>query len=233
MPVWGGKRSGVRRPALNRKLGTRMEERAVRGPQTGAKHLFTKARGAKFKSSNTTLAQLRKYHHTYVGRDFNLVEEARKQFTTYGKPTVVLEWGTGNTRALSELARETRGMTRCIGYGRDSYRTWKSNRLVETIQRPHEQLPRFFKEKSVGIIFSHHGLQHLLATIGMEKFSTYVGELATKLKEGGVFVSYPIRKLTDPALERELRDRITKALRGKGTFDIKVASNTLLIRRAQ
>ena len=233
MPVWGGKRSRARRPALDRTLGSRMEERAVRGPHTGARHLFTKARGAKFKSSTTTLAQVRKYHRVYVGPNFDLVEETKRLHSQQGKPVVILEWGTGNTRALSELARETRGMTRCIGYGRDSYRTWKNNRLVETIQRPHEQLSRFFKEKSVGIIFSHHGLQHLLTQSGVEPFSQYVGKLVTKLQEGGVFVSYPVRKMRDPDLEKKLQQTITQSLRGKGTFDVRVEFNTILIRRAQ
>lgn len=233
MPIWGGKRSKVRRPTIDRKLGTRMQERAARGPHTNEKYLFTKLRGAQYKSSNATYAIVRRYHRTYVGRDFDLAEEARKQFQLKGKPIVTLEWGTGNTRALSEFARETRGMTRCIGYAQDSLRTWKRNRLVETIQRPHEQLPRFFKEKSVGIIFSHHGLQHLLTRIGVEPFSEYVGQLATRLQEGGVFVSYPIRKLIEPKLQQELLEKITKALFRKGTFEIRVEHNAIVIRRVQ
>jgi hypothetical protein len=85
----------------------------------------------------------------------------------------------------------------------------------------------------VGIIFSHHGLQHLLTKEGVEPFSQYVGKLATKLQAGGVFVSYPVRKMRDPEMEKKLQQTITHSLRGKGTFDVRVEYNTILIRRAQ
>jgi hypothetical protein len=211
-----------------------MVEQGVKSPINGEKYFYTRTRGATFRSSNTTLEQVRRYHRIYVGREFDLIQEARDQAASPGgKPIVTVEWGAGNTRALSEFARATRGMTRCIGYGRDSYRTWKRNRLVETIQQPYEQMPRFFKEKSIGILYSHHGLQHLLTQIGPEAFADYVGVLSTRLRPNGVLVSYPIRKTNDFKLERLLKEKITAALKGKGEFDIRVSGNTILIRRTQ
>lgn len=128
---------------------------------------------------------------------------------TSKNPLVVLDWGCGNGRALRELEKMTDpSTTRLLGYSDVSYPEWNKVTRTRIIYENKHDLLRYIKPGSLGVIFSHLGILHLIDK------NEYVVELAKKLEIGGLFFldeGQLVKELEKETLERAGIVRILRA----------------------
>jgi len=162
MPVFGkGRSKRPNRPAheklIERKLGKRIIER--RQPW-----------GVRASDLETVQRNL----------GFNFIEEIKQRLKK--QETVnVLDWGCGAGTAISELGAKFPKKVKAYGCSDTAYSDWKGKRLAKFIHATKEDALRYFKDKSLDIIYSHYGLLYV-------KETDYAVRLAQKLKVGGILV---------------------------------------------
>ncbi len=100
------------------------------------------------------------------------------------QPVVVLDWGCGTGRAITELA-QIFPFVKAYGISQDSYTQWKKNDKVKFIQEDAENSLRYFRDKGVDVIFSKMALYHLWSSGLMEE---YLKKLCNKLKIDGILL---------------------------------------------
>ncbi len=102
--------------------------------------------------------------------EFPLWQEIRKRAAEYqsrGEILNVLDWGTGEGTAISEMARRAKeeglGNVRFYGFGDMYYPSWQeAPEGVTFIWDTAGGLPSYFKPEEIGLMFSHFGLTHLI-----------------------------------------------------------------------
>lgn len=110
-------------------------------------------------------------------------KELWKKFNKTGKPLSVLDWGCGNGRAATELAKEFGSALRVYGCGDEFYKEWVQNSSVHFIHETAYDSLRYFKNNSLDLVYSHYALHYL-----REALPEYINKLAPKLKKGGKII---------------------------------------------
>lgn len=103
------------------------------------------------------------------------------------KPLYVVDWGCGEGTAAVDLqAIAQRYPAKVIGYSDVSYQAWDINRKkVDIIWTPKEDLPRFFRKRKIGIIYSHLGLMHLTP----EELFEHLRDMSRCLERNAVLIT--------------------------------------------
>lgn len=114
----------------------------------------------------------------------------KKTFKKKGKPVVVLDWGCGNGNAINELAEKCGEMVHAYGYSKDSYKEWVNSDKVKFIHATKEKLPRYLKNNSVDLIYSHIGIGHTFISYWgeIDQQVAYIKKIVPKLSKGGRLV---------------------------------------------
>jgi len=100
------------------------------------------------------------------------------------KRPVVLDWGCGDGLAATRIAEEFQG-ARVVGFSNQFYEAWRNNEKVSFIHALADDLPRYFADNSIDIVYSRLGLAHLNYS-GQE---SQINSLLRKLRPGGtIFV---------------------------------------------
>ena len=115
-------------------------------------------------------------------------EEIRTRIGPGKSPPVILDWGCGRGTALTEIAKLF-PESRCYGFSAEFYDDWRSNESATFIHAVREDLPRYLKDNSVAVIFSHVGMTRL----GNDEFLDELDKILPKLKRGGKMFLYPFQ----------------------------------------
>lgn len=137
----------------------------------------------------TPFNEVRKMYDNVFGPRGNLT--AKNDFITRryqegGRPIVVLDWGCGAGTTIRELAREYGDKVHAYGFSKDSYNEWEHIDNAKLIQATMEDLPRYFKNDSVDLIYSKLGLDHVLGS--KTSVDRVLTPLLAKLSPGGKLV---------------------------------------------
>lgn len=134
------------------------------------------------------------------------------------KPVVVLDWGCGGGRTAGEVAKEFGEKVKVYGFANESYRQWAEIPNVKFIHATKEDLPRYLKNGSVDLIYSHAGLSNLVERGELAK---HLSDLMPKLPKGGKIV------FTLSTTSFNVVGEVQKALAGKAS--VAVIGNLLFI----
>lgn len=186
MPVYGGAR--IKRQYRNKRSTTFFLSRPVevtsdgkiKNPRRWTRH----PRNMLWGVGNTSLADIQRKMR------FNIRKWAHDRAQKKGHPTVALDWGCENGRAIRELARELGSEIRGYGYGRENYSEWNEDPHVSFIQESKEKMLRYFKDGGVDIIFSHSGLHQIRKENPLD-LPRYLKKLTRKLAPGGLILFQP------------------------------------------
>jgi SAM-dependent methyltransferase len=133
---------------------------------------------------------------------YSLSKSIRKRITEIKpRPVVVLDWGCGRGTAAEELAKKFGRAVKVYGFANIAHSEWAESRNVKYIHGVAQDLPRYLKNGSVDLLYSHTGLMHLPA----EEFPVHLAKLLPKLTIGGKLV-------TDIGKPEYYQGRIQKAL---------------------
>ena len=102
---------------------------------------------------------------------------------------VVIDWGCGTGKAIHTLANQAKRLglknVKFIGFSNLYFPRWKRTSGVEFIFDEMENLHKYLKKESVGIIYSHFGLFH----IPTDMTASHLNKLAPYILEGGLVVT--------------------------------------------
>ncbi len=104
------------------------------------------------------------------------------------KPLIVLDWGCGDGTLCATLATEFASAKniRFFGYSDRTYEEWANHRdRVTFLFRPKENLPRYFKPKSIGFIIAHLSFVHLKP----DELKIHLSQLKPKLEENAFILT--------------------------------------------
>jgi SAM-dependent methyltransferase len=116
---------------------------------------------------------------------YSLSKSIRKRIMAIRpRPIVVLDWGCGRGTAAEELAKKFGRSVKVYGFANIAHSEWAESRDVKYIHGVAQDLPRYLKNGSVDLLYSHTGLEHLSA-----EFPVHVAKLLPKLTVGGKLVT--------------------------------------------
>ena len=164
---------------------------------------------------------------------YSLTNFIRKRFARNNhskgtaKPVVVLDWGCGAGIALHMLDEIFGRQVELYGFSKDHYAEWSGNsKNIAFIQETANNSPRFFKERSIDLIYSFFGINHLL---GSQNFYELLGQLLKKLSKKGRFVISRLdRKPHSPLLLLRVKSEASK---NGVSIKIRKLSNCLIFER--
>ncbi|MBN2127091.1 MAG: hypothetical protein JW703_01720 [Candidatus Diapherotrites archaeon] len=103
-----------------------------------------------------------------------------------GRKPVILDWGCGNGKAISQLTSDPliKGKALCFGYGNMWYPQWNEIDGVKFIFKLKEHLPEYFKRNhlKIDLIYSHAGYEQWINS--EEKIEHFLA-LSSVMKKGG------------------------------------------------
>jgi ubiquinone/menaquinone biosynthesis C-methylase UbiE len=139
------------------------------------------------------------------GIGFSLEKDIARRTRAYpGRPIVVVDWGCGKGRAATTIAKKFGKRIAVYGFSDIAYMEWLGNKSVKFVQATKEDVPRYVKNSSVDIIYSHFGLSH----IGFSHIPAYTAKLFPKLRKGGKIVT----EISKPVETKELESLVAREL---------------------
>ncbi|MEK6902956.1 MAG: hypothetical protein AABX02_05220 [archaeon] len=145
--------------------------------------------------------------------DLNTFTQARYRATRARVGVLDLFCAAGT--AITELATQNESIVDAFGFSRDPYPEWVENKHVRFIQEEAESLNRYFKKRSLDLIFSWSGLinydglgledQNLIRSPTIFKKRTqkhvhFLNTIMSRLKPGGVLLTSLPLLFVDPLL---------------------------------
>lgn len=126
------------------------------------------------------------------------------------KPHVnVLDWGCGSGVAATQLSEQLGSKVNVYGYGDMPHPTWARNSRVKFIWQDHETMLRYFKDRSLDLIYSRLGLYQMLKdTIPLGERVSYFARLSRKLYKNGVLVTNTGGFRVPPAFLTQLQQEV-------------------------
>lgn len=193
MPVYGKGRTGKKNSATGLKI--------IRLPIKGKKikkRVFK--RRSKWTEINNPLREINKT------MGINLIIETKNLFKQKKRKVVVVDWGCGTGKAITELAAKCQKEANCYGFAQDSYREWKESLSVKYIQAEAWDFPRYFKDNSIDLMFSFSAFELNEPTlhgpwpyIGTDAYLVkYLEKIKSKFEIGGKLFVFPLRMVYYP-----------------------------------
>jgi trans-aconitate methyltransferase len=115
------------------------------------------------------------------------------RFAQAKSPVAIVDWGCGNGRAISELAKKFGKKIAAYGFSKDSFKEWRGISNAKLVQATQEDILRYLKDNSVDLLFSNWGLHHFFwernALLQKEKIrqgAFYVKRLFQKIRPEGI-----------------------------------------------
>jgi len=174
MPIYPNKRNAHTRPAE-----IHLSQVTRKGPRGRLKKFKTLLKNP-YATKNLPLARIELRLKT------PLQKEALEFVTKLKRKPVIVDWGCERGRAIKELsnAPELTGRVKAYGFGDLARKEWlnKDAAGVTFIHSPAEDFRRYFKDKSIDIIYSLAGIEHV-------ESAEYVRSLLPKLTVGGKLVT--------------------------------------------
>lgn len=182
---------------------------------------------------NTPLSGKQWSLHSHMG--FNVLGYVRR--LARGKSSVnVLDWGSAEGVAATQLAKIMGEKVNVFGYGNMMFESIEKNPHVTFIQGKGRDLFRFVKKPTFDLIYSSMGLAYVLEEGSSREVCTYLDELSTRLRPGGLIVfSTMLRPLYYNAVRKETMERhwqtVMEELKMNPRLDVRTRGPTVFIRR--